>query len=168
MKTIHTLIISALAFVGVLFVLSSLSIGGFTAKLVLSGSMEPTIPTGSVAFLLPRTEYAAGDVITFKTDAAAQHPTTHRIVLQNDDGSFVTRGDANDTDDFVTVSPQHIFGKVLFAIPYLGYLLDFAKQPLGFFLLVGIPVAYIVLDELAKIVAIIRRHREEKKNKETV
>ena len=171
MKTIHTLIISVLATVGVLFVLSSLSVGGFTAKLVLSGSMEPTIPTGSVAFLLPQKSYEAGDVITFKTDTAAQHPTTHRIMFQNDDGTFTTRGDANDANDFVTVSAEHIFGKVLFAIPYLGYILDFAKNPLGFILLVGIPATYIILDELSKIVAVVRCYRAEKKvhePKETV
>ena len=43
-----------------------------------------------------------------------------------------------------------------------GYVLDFAKKPLGFVLLVGIPAGVVIVDEIMKIfreVALIRRKK---------
>jgi hypothetical protein len=47
-------------------------------------------------------------------------------------------------------------------VPYLGYILDFAKKPIGFVLLVGVPAGLIIIDEIIKIfheVALIKRKK---------
>ena len=57
---------------------------------------------------------------------------------------------------------------MLVTIPFLGYLIDFAKQPMGFALLVIIPVAIVIIDELRKILAEIKKirvHRREQTEK---
>ena len=87
---------------------------------VMSGSMEPAFPVGSV--IITDTELAdnvkIGDPIAFYTGGAY---VTHRIVDATDEG-FITKGDANDSVDPWIVDKDKIDGKVVLAIPYIGYL----------------------------------------------
>jgi hypothetical protein len=48
---------------------------------------------------------------------------THRIVSVGDDGAFVTRGDANQTNDDWDGTDVRVAGRVLFSIPGIGKLL---------------------------------------------
>ena len=111
---------------------------------VLSGSMEPTIPVGSVIVLLPAQaeELGIGDVITF---ARPDHPetlVTHRIVgLEPAEAGpqFVTKGDANDGADPWRVPVSGQGWRVGFAIPWVGYLLRAVQLPLARLALVVLP-----------------------------
>jgi signal peptidase len=139
----------------VLLLLGSLWPGdfGYDIRIVESGSMEPTIPTGAIVLTRPETLYQVGDVVTYqrRTDQAA---TTHRLVDKVDDGSqqvFLTQGDANNVADVQPVLPEEIAGKVWFNVPYLGYVLSFFRSPWGFMLLVLIPAMLIVWEQLARI-----------------
>lgn len=67
-----------------------------------TGSMEPTIPTGSLAVVhqIPASEIEVGDVVT--VDRAGELPVTHRVTSVSGSGATRTitmRGDANPTDD---------------------------------------------------------------------
>ena len=69
-----------------------------------TGSMSPTIPTGSVAVVqrVPASELAVGDVVTI--DRAGQLPVTHRITglapgSRPEERTVTMRGDANAQDD---------------------------------------------------------------------
>ncbi len=156
---------------GVLFVAPSVPAADFLdAKIVKSGSMEPAIMTGAVVVIKEAANYGIGDVITF-TEENSKIPTTHRIVgMENVSGVdfFVTKGDANEEADANLVSPNNVIGKVVFDLPYVGFVLDFARQPMGFAFLVGIPALLIILDELAKIWREVRRIRQIKFTKEMI
>lgn len=132
-------------------------------KIVKSGSMEPAIKTGSVVFIRATGDYKEGDVITFRVHGNPV-PTTHRIVKIGNapDGTpfYTTKGDANEEDDLETVSATSVIGKVLFTIPLLGFVLDFARQPLGFSLLIGLPAVLIIINELGSILGEMRRIRK--------
>jgi len=165
-KILYGLFITLLVGVGALLLVSLLPItGNVELKIVKSGSMEPTIPTGSIVLVMPSQTYKAGDIITFGKDTKSEIPTTHRIVSvrENVQGDFyTTRGDANEEQDPREIAAKEIIGKVLFHVPYAGYILDFARQPLGFALLIGVPAAMIVLDESVNIyreVVNLRRRR---------
>ncbi len=99
--------------------------GTFT---VVSGSMEPSIPTGSLVVVLPVDPVAirVGDVITY-TSPDAPYPTlTHRVlsIIQTSQGvAFQTKGDANLTLDPFEVSYARKGGRVVLAVPWLGYLM---------------------------------------------
>ena len=128
--------------------------GNYEIKIVLSGSMEPAIKVGSIVIIKPADTYEIGDIITFGKDDRDNVPTTHRIVeMRVIEGElrFMTKGDANDDSDFREVTENQIIGKVLLDIPWLGFLLDTAKKPLGFAILIGIPALAIVADEVKKI-----------------
>lgn len=138
--------------------------GALDVKIVKSGSMEPSINTGGVVMIREIDSYTVGDVITF-TSAGADIPTTHRIIgteVSPDGGTyFVTKGDANEERDVELVSEENIIGKVLVDVPYVGFILDFARQPLGFALLIGVPAFIIILDELEKIWKAFRNRKRD-------
>jgi len=123
--------------------------GGYQLRVVESGSMEPTFSTGAVIATRAASSYAVGDVVTFqrRSDARA---TTHRIV-SIDDNQYIMQGDANNAPDMVPVAREEIAGKVWFAVPFLGYVLSFIKQPWGFLLIVGVPASLIVYEQVQRI-----------------
>ena len=65
--------------------------------------------------------------------------------------------------DSAETHASKVIGKVLFTVPYAGFILDFARQPIGFALLIGVPAALIMLEGVFSIVrevgAIRRRRR---------
>ena len=164
--TFYAIFILLLLGVAGLFLASMLPIpGNVQLKIVKSGSMEPSIMTGSVVIVKPTDSFAVGDVITFGADTGKQIPTTHRIIeTRTDTGRtyYTTKGDANEEADPKQVATSDIIGRVILAVPYAGYILDFARQPLGFTLMIGIPAGIIILDELLRIFAEVRRMRRPK------
>lgn len=144
--------------------------GNYKVKVVKSGSMEPAIKTGGIVVIKPSKTYIVGDIITFGQDTKTQIPTTHRIVSKDGTGpqiTFRTKGDANDAEDPAPAKLADVKGRVILTVPYLGYVLDFAKKPIGFALLVGVPAVIIILDELGKILREIRLMRRKKLLNET-
>ena len=145
-------------------------VGTVDIKIVKSGSMEPTIMTGGIVLVNEAKQYVEGDVITFaSTDSSI--PTTHRIVGTEVVGGktmFVTKGDANEERDAELVAKEDILGKVNFSVPFAGFVLDFARQPLGFMLLVGVPALLIIVDEITNIWREVRRMRRSKLGVNTV
>ena len=125
--------------------------GNIEVKIVKSGSMEPAIHTGSIVVVKPVGLYAVGDVITFGKDTKTEVPTTHRIMAVNPDGTYMVKGDANEEQDPNPVQRNTIIGKVVFDVPYAGFVLDFARQPIGFTLLIAIPAGLVILEELLTI-----------------
>lgn len=113
---------------------------------VQSGSMEPAIKTGGAVFIQKSPSYQKNDVIAFKPEGN-KNLVAHRVV-SNDGKTFQTKGDANEEADPWKISQNQIAGKIVYYIPYLGYGVDFAKQPQGFVLLVIIPAAIIIWEEL--------------------
>jgi len=167
-KTIYYVLIAGIIAIAILLVASMFPIpGNYQVKIVLSGSMEPAIHTGSVAVIKPLSNYKVGDIVTFGKDTKTDVPTTHRIVNSravSGEMRYQTKGDANGDPDGREIRENEIIGKVLFSIPYLGYMVDFAKKPIGFITLIAIPATIIIFDEMKKIWMEIRRMRKEKKN----
>lgn len=134
---------------------------GIELRIVESGSMEPAISTGSMIVVRPAETYAVGDVIMFDS-RYTDVPTTHRIVeTYQEQGStwHVTKGDANEEADAGVVPAREVIGTVALDLPRVGFVLDFARQPLGFLFLIVLPAGLIVLSELEKIWRELRRRR---------
>lgn len=106
---------------------------GYNEYVVLSGSMEPGIMTGSLAFVNTKDlNVQEGDIIAFtidREDADLSYDSdattvTHRVVKINSDGSYTTKGDNNETQDTKHIEPSQVIGKYSFNIPELGYLMS--------------------------------------------
>ncbi len=144
-----------IAVIAVFLVLSVFPMkSGYGTFIVLSGSMEPEIHTGSVVAVKTQDEYKIGDVITFGENTKSKKPTTHRITEVNDskEGNiYTTKGDANNSEDQKTVKEDEILGRVFFSIPYIGYAVSAVQKPIGFILILVIPAVIIIYDEIGKI-----------------
>jgi signal peptidase len=97
---------------------------GLDGMIVLTGSMEPALRTGGVAFVepVPAEQVRRGDIVTFTRSGTGQQ-LTHRVVevVQKADGPhFRTKGDANDAVDSWVVGPGQVVGKVRWALPSFG------------------------------------------------
>jgi len=139
--------------------------GNYKILVVQSGSMEPAIKTGSLVIVKPANKYSIGDIITFGPVTKTKPPTSHRILdMEVVEGqiSYITKGDANEDPDNKRVVEKDVLGKVLFALPYMGYVIDFARKPLGFVLIIGIPAVVIVGDEIRKIVVEVKKLRSKR------
>lgn len=98
---------------------------GIKTYAVLSGSMEPAIVAGSLAYVdtdLECNEVAEGDVIVFKIDD--NKVVTHRVVENDIAGQvMITKGDANEDVDLAPVAYGSVVGETVFSLPLLGSLL---------------------------------------------
>lgn len=160
----YTLVMAALGLGALLILLQTDIVPGYEVRIVMSGSMEPAIPTGSIVVVQAREQYAVGDVITFGDDSPGGLPTTHRIIdtiLQDGELAYITQGDANESPDLEPTRADSVRGAVLVHVPFLGYILDFARQPLGFALMIGVPAALIAIEEIGNIYRAIVGRKED-------
>lgn len=102
-------------------------VAGATPYTVLTGSMKPTMPPGTLVVVRavdPR-RIVIGDVVTYQPTADASDVITHRVVAQGADVSgepvFETKGDANPVPDPVMVRADQIVGERWYYVPYVGY-----------------------------------------------
>jgi signal peptidase len=97
---------------------------GFYPSTVVSGSMNPTVNVGDLAFITPvdATSLHVGDVISYRVDEVM---VLHRIVgiLSSENTLlFTTKGDANTASDPDPVFPAQIQGKLLVTVPKIGWI----------------------------------------------
>lgn len=110
---------------------------GYNYKTVLTGSMEPAIPVGSIIITKEQSSYEIEDIISFQEEGAI---ITHRIITI-DRERYITKGDANNVADTEEVQQKQILGKVILTIPLLGYLVMWLMSPVGIislFIIIGI------------------------------
>jgi signal peptidase len=110
-------------------------VGGMTVT-VLSGSMEPALPVGSVAIIRPRPpgEIGVGDVITFadrNPDTGVSRIVTHRVVAVEPGPAYRTRGDANEDLDTRPVPAADVRGVLWYSLPEVGRLRERVGSPAG-------------------------------------
>lgn len=119
-------------------------IGNAEMKAVLTGSMEPELPVGSLLVILPVAydDIQIGDDITCVRDASLTL-VTHRVIEKDDDTQTITtQGIANNAPD----SPTHyenVVGRVAYHVPYLGYLVIWTADLKGK-IICGILIAALV------------------------
>ena len=124
---------------------------GIRSFVILTGSMQPTLPVGSVVFTQNFDKYQMGDIVAFKSGDVT---VTHRIIdFESKDNNILykTQGDANTTPDSQLVSQEKILGKVFHHLPYLGKLTIFLKTFYGFLLLIVLPAFIFIVFEIINI-----------------
>lgn len=107
---------------------------GYHIYTVVSGSMEPAIPTGSLVYIKEgkAEEAAPGEVIAFYGAADSASIITHRVVENHVVmGEFITKGDANQSPDMNPVPYSRFIGKVEYSIPEAGKIAAVFTSPGG-------------------------------------
>ena len=152
--------ISSSILVGVVVLFAVLLIGvrlfGVQVYSVISGSMEPEYPVGSLIYVkeVKPSEVQVGDVITFVL--SNKTPATHRVIgIDKDNQLFYTQGDANyqineETGEKVYMEdlPVHfnnLIGKPVFKIPVLGYIAYYIQHPPGMYIAIAAGAILLIL-----------------------
>ncbi len=106
----------------------------YQAYTVISGSMEPAIPTGSLVYIkeIDPVNVLKNDIIAYYGSRDRNAIITHRVVENRTVmGEFITKGDANRTEDMNPVDYDHFIGKVKWIIPKLGIAAQFMTSREG-------------------------------------
>lgn len=124
---------------------------GVRPMVVRSGSMEPTIATGSLVLVrtVPAREAEAGDVIAVERPDGTR--VTHRVVTAEPLGTstrFVLKGDANPDPDPAPVAAREV-GRYVATVPVVASVAGFLVSAKGGFVL-GWLVAAVMLAVLRR------------------
>ncbi len=104
---------------------------GWEVYEVVSGSMEPAIPVGSAIYVKAASpeEIETGDIIAFQKNGSV---ITHRVAQNHpEEKEFITKGDANRTEDMTPTPYGSLIGKEIFHIPYAGVLMTVLSGTAG-------------------------------------
>ena len=118
--------------------LISVRVFGIQVYSVISGSMEPEYPVGSLIYVKKAdpSDISVGDVITFVLPSNT--PATHRVVrIDEQNRCFYTKGDANEAEDGSPVDFRNLIGTPVFKIPHLGYLIYSVQHPPGLYIFIS-------------------------------
>lgn len=129
---------------------------------VVTGSMEPDIPTGSLV-IVQKADIASlkvGDVIMFRSDdptVPQNAPVSHEIIRMEQDLSgetiFITKGTANLTEDTYPVYAENIIGIVSYSSVWLGKLIGLAQSTYIYPVLIGL----LIVSMLQSIVDVVKQ-----------
>lgn len=120
------LMLAALLAVGLTVVVPRL--GGATPYTVLTGSMAPHYPPGTLVVARPvdPADVRVGDVVTIQLESGRREYVTHRVVqiehTLTGKTLFRTQGDANPVADLDLRRPEQVRGRLWYAVPVLGRL----------------------------------------------
>lgn len=135
----------------VLLTFSALSFSGvMKARIVLTGSMEPTISVGDIILTTPPTRLTPkqGDVVAYtakRFDGSPVGVFSHRIIGGDAQSGFIVKGDANPNPDVQRPQIPDIEGVVVFVIPLLGKIL----APKSLFILIPLIFGFwLIMDAL--------------------
>lgn len=141
-------------FVSLVLILALLLVGvrllGISPYAVLSGSMAPNYPVGSLIYVKSAAfeDIHVGDPITFKLNGESA-TATHRVIKIDElNRAFYTKGDANEAADGAPVAADRLIGKPVFCIPVLGYIASFVSAPPGIYITISAVVIYLLLSSL--------------------
>lgn len=130
---------------------------GLQVFTILSGSMEPKYPVGSLIYVksVDPSQVKEGDVITFLLSDTVT--ATHRVVgiVDQGDGAlrFRTKGDANDAEDASLVHYKNVIGTPVFAIPKLGYAANYIQHPPGLYVAISAGAVLLLLTFLPDLLS---------------
>ena len=99
---------------------------GATPYTVLTESMRPTLPPGTLVVVKPVAvdHIGIGDVVTYQLKSGQPAVVTHRVVALGFNAEheriLQTQGDANESADAKGVIAEQVRGRVWYAVPVLG------------------------------------------------
>lgn len=148
-NVVSTVLVAAVVLLAVLLV--GVRLFGLQVYTVLSGSMEPAYPVGSLIYVKKTAaeDIEAGDVITFlvSEDTIATHRVTAVVPDEEDPDvrRFQTKGDANENVDRALVHENNVIGEPVFTIPYLGYVANYIQHPPGLYVAISAGAVLLLL-----------------------
>jgi len=131
----------------VLAIYLSAGVFGWRLCAVQSGSMEPAIPTYSMCLVNTHVSYddlQVGDVIVYWRESDNKR-IVHRIIAIGENGA-VTKGDANQHHDGISVTKDNLYAKYVGHVPYVAHLSNFIHSWYGICAAAGLAALLSILE----------------------
>lgn len=110
------IVLLSILFTSITFFKKDTQTFGVTILKVSSNSMMPTFEKGDYILIKKQKEYNVGDIITYEVEEQGnKYLVTHRIIEEYENG-YITKGDANNTNDEGTIYENVIRGKLFLII----------------------------------------------------
>ncbi|MCI7626729.1 MAG: signal peptidase I [Blautia glucerasea] len=145
------------------------SISGIFPMIILTDSMYPEFESGDLIICntAKPEEIKVGDVICFyDPEGNGTATVTHRVqeVVTDDEGNlaWITKGDANNTEDLPTVPAKNLIGVYKTRLKGLGNVAMFMQTTQGLIICVICPIILLVAYDVIR-----RRAYEKSKKKDT-
>lgn len=132
-RSIALVVLVTAALAALVLILIPLVTGSQTFT-VLTNSMAPKYAPGTFMVVKPKpfADLRVGDIITYQIESGKPAVISHRIVsvssTQNGERVFTTKGDNNSLEDEAPVHEVQVRGKLLYAVPYVGFVANAAGQ----------------------------------------
>ena len=151
---VSTLLLTVMVALAVLLV--GVRVVGLTPYTVLSGSMVPTYPVGAMIYVraVAPQDIQVGTPLTFTLPGGtvATH-RVHELVTVNGETQYITKGDANESEDGGLVHYKNVIGTPVFTIPYLGYVASYIQHPPGMYVAIAAGAVLLMLTFLPDVFA---------------
>jgi signal peptidase len=141
---------------------------------VLTGSMEPTLPPGTLVVVRPTPvqDIRVGSVLTYQIRSGEPDVVSHRVLSRSvsTDGTtaFITTGDNNDSADATPVTPAQIKGTVWYSVPLLGYVNNAVNGPARAWVTPGVAAMLLVYSGYMMVGAALSTWRKRRASHRTV
>jgi len=122
---------------------------GYEVYNITSGSMAPEIPIGAAVYVRPvdPASIIEGEIIAYQSGGTV---VVHRAMRNHiAEMEFITKGDANEQEDFAAVPYSDYIGRVERHVPYLGGILAMNSTRLGKLYLMMYLACGVMLNMLA-------------------
>ena len=104
-------------------------VSGATPYTILTGSMRPGLPPGTLVVIKPvdPDDIRIGTVVTYQLHSGEPVVVTHRVIaihapnLPGGEPSFTTKGDANSLPDPAPVNAVQVRGELWYSVPWIGW-----------------------------------------------
>ena len=134
---------------------------------VATGSMEPSLQVGDFIVIeaVDPAELKPGDIISYYSDQADIYGmlVTHRIKEIDENGNFITLGDANPVPDSLPVRPAQIVGRYTHKARFFMWIGSFGDIRKLLLLIVMIGVSALSIFEVRTVMVLGEQAVEEKK-----
>ncbi|MEM0262147.1 MAG: signal peptidase I [Nitrososphaerota archaeon] len=108
---------------------------------IVSPSMEPSLPVGSLIIVSLTEPIEVGDIVAYELEVSGRSYTLVHRVVDIRDNVYLIKADVDDSSLGEIVKAENIIGKVVLAIPFLGYLAG---------VIIAVPAIIILIPLIAK------------------
>lgn len=150
-----------------------LYIFGYSYSVVPTPSMKDTINPNDIIIIknVPFEDIKLEDIIVYY-NCEENKNIVHRVKIDNEDGSFTTKGDNNDDYDKVSVTKDNYLGKAVSYGSFLGLGKLILNGRNAVFFVIIIIFAYIIISEIINLIKFSKQKQtqeiENKKRKEQI
>ena len=146
------------------------AVTGSTPYTIISSSMEPGYPPGTLVIVRPvdTEDVRIGSVVTYQLESGKAQVVTHRVteIMQptqpGEEPRFVTKGDANALRDEEAVAPVQVRGEVWYSVPWIGWVNNLINGDVRSVVIPIVAGALFLYAGFQVISAAMTRHREAK------